>query len=135
MTLPTLCNEEPACIPAAKEQLPTGKSYLLSSCITNKEGSIMNISNILCILLISMLCILAVDAASLAPFHIGHGLIGNQDPHETGAAVLGSYFDPNQGTYDNYWSYEYRIFDYWRLKSSRIQWSHPARRYHPAHGL
>jgi hypothetical protein len=60
------------------------------------------------------------DAANPAPIHIGHGLIGNLNPHETGATVLGSHFDQNQGTYNNYWSFEPRIFDYWRLMSSRI---------------
>ncbi len=50
-----------------------------------------------------------------APVHIGHGLIGNLNPHETGAIVLGSYFDPNQGVYNNYWSFESRIFDCWRF--------------------
>jgi hypothetical protein len=50
-----------------------------------------------------------------APIHIGHGLIGNINPHETGAIVLGSYFDPNQGVYNNYWSFESRIFDCWRF--------------------
>jgi hypothetical protein len=54
-----------------------------------------------------------------APIHIGHGLIGNMNPHETGAVVLGSYFDPNQGTYNNYWSSEYRIFDLWRYTPPR----------------
>ena len=91
--------------------------------------------NILSILLISMLCMLAVGAAYPAPIHIGHGLIGNLNPHETGAIVLDSYFDPNQGTYDNYWSYESRIFDYWHLVSSEFQWSPPARRYLPAPGF
>lgn len=52
--------------------------------------------------------------ATPAPVRIGHGLIGNLNPHETGAIVLGSYFDPDRGTYDNYWSSEYRIFDLWR---------------------
>jgi hypothetical protein len=28
-------------------------------------------------------------AANPAPIHIGHGLIGNMNPHETGAIVLG----------------------------------------------
>lgn len=54
-------------------------------------------------------------AANPVPVHIGHGLIGNLNPHETGAIVLGSYFDPNQGTYNNYWGSEYRIFDLWRF--------------------
>ncbi|MDD1749978.1 MAG: hypothetical protein LUO89_08890 [Methanothrix sp.] len=88
--------------------------------------------NVLSILLISMLCMLAVGAANPAPIHIGHGLIGNLNPHETGAIVLGTHFDPNQGTYDNYWSCESRIFDYWRLMSSGFQWSSPARLYLPA---
>jgi len=57
-----------------------------------------------------------------APIRIGHGLIGNLNPHETGAIVLGSYFDPNQGTYDNYWSSEYRIFDLWRYMPPRYQY-------------
>jgi hypothetical protein len=57
--------------------------------------------------------------ANPAPIRIGHGLIGNLNPHETGAIVLGSYFDPNQGTYDNYWSSEYRIFDLWRYMPPR----------------
>jgi hypothetical protein len=57
-------------------------------------------------------------AAYPAPIHIGHGLIGNLNPHETGAIVLSSYFDPNQGTYNNYWSFESRIFDYWRFMPS-----------------
>ena len=52
---------------------------------------------------------------SPAPIHIGHGLIGDLNPHETGAIVLGSYFNPNQAVYENYWSCEGRIFDYWRL--------------------
>ncbi|MDQ1261983.1 MAG: hypothetical protein QG575_1164 [Euryarchaeota archaeon] len=59
-------------------------------------------------------------AANPAPIRIGHGLIGNLNPHETGAIVLGSYFDPNQGTYNNYWSSEYRIFDLWRFMPSRF---------------
>jgi hypothetical protein len=59
-------------------------------------------------------------AANPAPISIGHGLIGNMNPHETGAIVLGSYFDPNQGTYNNYWSFESRIFDYWRYMPSRF---------------
>jgi hypothetical protein len=58
-------------------------------------------------------------AANPAPVHIGHGLIGNLNPYETGAIVLGSYFDPNQGTYNNYWSSEYRIFDLWRYMPPR----------------
>ena len=57
-----------------------------------------------------------VGTAHPAPIHIGHGLIGNLNPHETGAIVLGSYFDPNQGVYNNYWSYESRIFDFWRFR-------------------
>jgi len=57
-----------------------------------------------------------------APIRIGHGLIGNLNPHETGAVVLGSYFDPNQGTYDNYWSSEYRIFDLWRYMPLRYNY-------------
>jgi len=40
------------------------------------------------------------------------------NPHETGAVVLGSYFNPNQGTYNNYWSFESRIFDFWRFMPS-----------------
>jgi hypothetical protein len=69
---------------------------------------------------------IAQGAAYPEPIHIGHGLIGNLNPYETGAIVLGSYFDPNQGTYDNYWGYESRIFDYWRLMSSRFwrPWHH-----------
>jgi len=59
-------------------------------------------------------------AANPTPIRIGHGLIGNLNPHETGAIVLGSYFDPNQGTYDNYWSFESRIFDYWRFMPPRF---------------
>jgi hypothetical protein len=59
-------------------------------------------------------------AANPAPIHIGHGLIGNMNPHETGAIVLGSYFNPNQGTYNNYWSFESRIFDFWRFMPSRF---------------
>jgi hypothetical protein len=58
---------------------------------------------------------IVVGTAHPAPIHIGHGLIGNLNPHETGAIVLGSYFDPNQGVYCNYWSYESRIFDGWRF--------------------
>jgi len=96
---------------------------------------------ILIILLISMLCLLAVASAENnsvtigpypVPIHIGHGLIGNLNPYETGAIVLGSYFDPNQVTYDNYWSYESRIFEYWRLMSYRFQWRPPWRQYLPA---
>ncbi|HNY35342.1 MAG TPA: hypothetical protein PKK68_11845 [Methanothrix soehngenii] len=62
------------------------------------------------------------SAANPAPVHIGHGLIGNLNPHETGAIVLGSNFDPNQGTYNNYWSSEYRIFDLWRYTPSRYSY-------------
>ncbi len=55
---------------------------------------------------------------SPAPIHIGHGLIGDLDPHETGAVVLGSYFNPYQGVYENYWDgCQERIFDHWRLMS------------------
>jgi len=39
-----------------------------------------------------------------APIHIDHGLIGNLNPYETGAIVLGSNFNPTHGTYSNYWS-------------------------------
>lgn len=60
--------------------------------------------------------------ANPVPIRIGHGLIGNLNPHETGAIVLGSYFDPNQGTYDNYWSSENRIFDLWRYMPPRYQY-------------
>ena len=70
-----------------------------------------------------------------APIHIGHGLIGDLNPHETGAVVLGSYFDANQGTYNNYWSCESRIFDYWRLTSFGLQWCSPSWRYLPAPGF
>lgn len=116
----------------------SGKSYLLLfyiiSNVSNNEGLIMNI---LSILLIFMLCMPAVSASHPAPVHIGHGLIGNLNPHETGAVVLGTYFDPNQGTYDNYWSYDYRVFDYWRLMSSRFMpsefpWRPPVRHHRPA---
>lgn len=58
---------------------------------------------------------IVVGTAHPTPIHIGHGIIGNLNPHETGAIVLGSYFDPNQGVYSNYWSYESRIFDRWRF--------------------
>jgi len=64
--------------------------------------------------------LIVAGGANPAPIHIGHGLIGNQNPHETGAIVLGSYFDPDQGTYNNYWSYESRIFDYWRFMHPRF---------------
>lgn len=57
-----------------------------------------------------------------APVRIGHGLIGNLNPHETGAIVLGSYFDPDQGTYNNYWSSECRIFDLWRFMPPRFSY-------------
>ena len=58
---------------------------------------------------------IVVGTAHPTPIHIGHGLVGNLNPRETGAIVLGSYFDPNQGVYNNYWSYESRIFDFWRF--------------------
>ena len=93
---------------------------------------------IISILLISVLCILTVASAQAyntvhpAPVHIGHGLIGNQNPYETGAIILGSYFDPNQATYNNYGGSESRIFDYWRLTSSGLQWRPPSWRYFPA---
>ena len=57
--------------------------------------------------LIILLALLSVD-----PIYIGHGLIRDLNPHETGAIVLESYFNPNQAVYDNYWSCEGRIFDY-----------------------
>jgi len=93
---------------------------------------------IVSILLISVLCILTVASAEdynivhPAPIHIGHGLIGNQNPHETGAIILGSYFDPNRATYDNYGGADSRIFDYWRLASSSHQWRPISWRYFPA---
>jgi hypothetical protein len=76
---------------------------------------------------IAAICFLLIlvtghGAANPAPIHIGHGLIGNLNPHETGAIVLGSYFDPNQGTYNNYWSSEYRIFDLWRYTPPRYSY-------------
>lgn len=69
-------------------------------------------------LCICLALLIVQGAANPVPIHIGHGLIGNLNPHETGAIVLGSYFDPDQGTYNNYWSSEYRIFDLWRFMPS-----------------
>jgi hypothetical protein len=79
----------------------------------------------ICILALCLcIALLTVQgAANPAPIHIGHGLIGNLNPHETGAIVLGSYFNPNQGTYDNYWSLESRIFDYWRFMPYRFRYT------------
>jgi hypothetical protein len=68
-------------------------------------------------------------AANPAPIHIGQGLIGNLNPYETGAIVLGSYFDPNQGTYNNYWSFESRIFDYWRFMPSGLRYMNKMKLY------
>jgi hypothetical protein len=69
--------------------------------------------------------------ATPALVHIGHGLIGNLNPHETGAVVLGSYFDPDQGTYNNYWSSEYRIFDLWRYTPPRYFYINIFKEIHP----
>jgi hypothetical protein len=59
--------------------------------------------------------------SSPAPVHIGHGLIGDLNPRETGAIVLGSYFDPEQVFYD-YERCEARQFDYWRLDYTDYYW-------------
>ncbi|MEI6105247.1 MAG: hypothetical protein WCP70_15015 [Methanothrix sp.] len=69
-------------------------------------------------LCICLVLLIGQGAAHPAPIHIGHGLIGNMNPYENGAVVLGSYFNPNQGTYNNYWSFESRIFDFWRFMPS-----------------
>ena len=76
--------------------------------------------NIIAALCFCLALFIVQGAANPAPIQIGHGLIGNLNPYETGAIVLGSYFDPNQGTFNNYWSFESRIFDYWRYMPSRF---------------
>jgi hypothetical protein len=60
-----------------------------------------------------------------APIHIGHGLIGDLNPHETCAIILGSYFNPTQAFYD-YGRCEARQFDYWRLMYTDFYWRPPA---------
>jgi hypothetical protein len=74
-------------------------------------------------LILSMLLVAFVQVAFSMPaaIHIGHGLIGDLNPRETGAIVLGSYFDPEQVFYD-YERCEARQFDYWRLDYTDYYW-------------
>jgi len=46
--------------------------------------------------------IILLALLSVAPIRIGNGLIGDLNPHETGAIVMESYFNPNWAVYDNY---------------------------------
>jgi hypothetical protein len=77
-------------------------------------------------LILSMLLVAFVQVAFSMPaaIHIGHGLIGDLNPRETGAIVLGSYFDPEQVFYDN-GKCESRQFDHWRLDYTGFYWWAP----------
>ena len=46
--------------------------------------------------------IILLALLSVASIHIGHGLTGDLNPHETGAIVMESYFNPNRSVFDNY---------------------------------
>jgi hypothetical protein len=82
----------------------------------------------LAFILLALALLVPLAYSTTAPIHIGHGLIGDHNPHKTGAIILGSYFNPDQAFY-SYGRCEARQFDRWRLESTDFYWSPPTVQY------